>query len=71
MITAETGLATATACRHLRDLVDEGLIVRERSAIAPLGNRDDRYRSLLPEAHVHVDRDGVHVTFGMYAAPAT
>lgn len=69
-ITTETGLPTATAYRHVHDLVDKGLIVLERSAISPQGKRYDLYRSLLSEAHVYLDRDGVHVTFAMDAERA-
>lgn len=60
-ISDETGLAQATAYRHVNQLVEDGLLVDARSAMTPEGSRYELYRSRIEEASLTVDREGVTV----------
>jgi DNA-binding IclR family transcriptional regulator len=62
-ISEETGLAQATAYRHVNQLVEDGLLVDARSAMTPEGSRYELYRSRIEEAALEVDREGVTVTW--------
>lgn len=60
-ISEASGIPLASAYRHVRGLVESGLLVRARSAISPDGKRYDMYRSRIREAALHLTREGVAV----------
>jgi DNA-binding IclR family transcriptional regulator len=60
-IETETAMPQATVYRHVNHLVEEGLLLVERSAITPDGKRYELYRSRLRRARVEVDAAGVRV----------
>lgn len=60
-----TGLATATAYRHVHNLEDAGLLVVARSAISEQGKRYDLYRSTVRTARLEIGPDGVQVSWDL------
>lgn len=60
-VESETGLPQATVYRHVNHLVEERLLVVERSAITPDGKRYDLYRSRIQNARIELDARGVRV----------
>ena len=62
MIEARTGIPTVTCYRHIRTLVDHGLLVVARAALSPEGRPYDLYESTVAVAQLRVDADGVHAT---------
>lgn len=62
-ISEVTGIPLASTYRYVRNLVDDGILVRSRSAISPDGKRYDLYRSRVRRAVLEVSPDGVNVSW--------
>lgn len=62
-ISEVTDIPLASAYRYVRNLVDDGILVRSRSAISPDGKRYDLYRSRVRRAVLEVSPDGVNVAW--------
>lgn len=60
-IEADTGMPQATVYRHVKQLVEEKLLVVERSAITPDGKRYELYRSRVRMARIELDQSGVRM----------
>lgn len=57
----QTGLPIASVYRHVADLVKDGVLVVERSALTSDGKAYDLYRSRLETAHLELAPDRVEV----------
>lgn len=64
-ISEASGIPLASAYRHVRGLVEGGLLVRARSAISPDGKRYDLYRSRLRSGTLTVTDEGVDVDWAV------
>ena len=62
-IEQETELPQATVYRNVRHLVDNNILIVERSAITPEGKRYDLFRSRLRSARMEVDSMGVRIVW--------
>lgn len=62
-ICERTGLPSATAYRHVNDLVDRGLLERVRSAVSQHGQRYGLYRSRFDAIRLSIDEDGVELSW--------
>lgn len=60
-IELETGLPQATVYRHVAGLVENRLLVIERSALTPDGKRYELYRSRVRTARIEMDGSGVRI----------
>lgn len=60
-IEQETALSQATVYRNVRQLVDDNMLIVERSAITPDGKRYDLFRSRIRSARIEVDAAGVRI----------
>lgn len=64
-ISEAADIPLASTYRYVRELVDDGILVRTRSAISPEGKRYDLYRSRIRRAVLEVDADGVDVNWSV------
>lgn len=55
----------ASTYRHVRSLVDSGILVRARSAISEDGKRFDLFRSRIHDASLSLTPDGIEVRWGV------
>lgn len=62
-ISDATRIPLASAYRQVKGLMDDGLMVVERSAMTPDGKTYDLYRSRIRRAVLEVEQDGVHVAW--------
>lgn len=62
-IAQDTGLPLPTAYRHVNRLVEQGLLVVERSALTPDGKRYELYRSRIRSARIELDANGERATW--------
>ncbi len=62
-ISQDTGLPLPTTYRHVNRLLEEGLLVVERSALTPDGKRYELYRSRLRGARIEMDASGERVSW--------
>jgi DNA-binding transcriptional ArsR family regulator len=62
-ISDNTDIPLASAYRQVKSLLDDGLIVVERSAMTSDGKTYDLYRSRIRRAVLEVGPDGVHVVW--------
>lgn len=62
-IAQDTGLPLPTAYRHVNRLVEQGLLVVERSALTPDGKRYELYRSRVRSARIELDANGERATW--------
>ena len=62
-ISQETELPLPTTYRHVNRLLDQGLVVVERSAFTPDGKRFELYRSRVRAARIEMDATGERVTW--------
>lgn len=60
-ISESTGIPLASAYRQVRALLDDGLLVVERSAMTPDGKTYDLYRSRIRRASLQIEPGGVHI----------
>lgn len=60
-ISEETGIPLASTYRHVRSLVEGGLLVRSRSAISEDGKRYDLFRSRVHDARMELTPEGIDV----------
>jgi DNA-binding IclR family transcriptional regulator len=60
-IAQQAGLPTAY--RHVNRLVEQGLLVVERSALTPDGKRYELYRSRVRSARIELDANGERATW--------
>lgn len=62
-IAEETGLPLASTYRHVNRLVEDGVLVVERSALTADGKAYDIYRSRVKAARLELTPDAVHVSW--------
>lgn len=62
-ISQETQLPLPTTYRHVNRLVEQGLVVIERSALTEDGKRFELYRSRIKAARIEMDGAGERVTW--------
>jgi hypothetical protein len=62
-----TRVPTASVYRVIKELVQDGLLIVERSAMTPDGKTYDLYRSRIRRAGLEVDAAGVHLSWDVYA----
>lgn len=62
-ISHDADLPLATTYRHVKRLLDGGLLVVERSALTPDGKRYELYRSRIRNARIELDAKGERVTW--------
>jgi predicted transcriptional regulator len=62
-ITQETGVPIATVYRVVHRLVEQGLLVVERSALTEDGKRYELYRSRIRSSRIEFDAAGERVTW--------
>lgn len=62
-ISQETGLPIATAYRHVNQLVEQGVLIIERSAMTPDGKKYDLYRARVRSARIEIDSGGERIVW--------
>lgn len=62
-IEAGTGLPQATVYRHVTRLLEDGLLVLDRSAMTTDGKRYELYRSRVHHARIEMDGSGVRIVW--------
>lgn len=62
-ISDEAGIPLASTYRQVKALLDDGLMVVERSAMTRDGKTYDLYRSRVRRAVLEVDTEGLHVSW--------
>ncbi len=67
-LSQEASIPLASAYRQIKALVDDGLLVVERSAMTPDGKPYDLYRSRIKVARIEIRADHVEVAWEVNAA---
>ncbi len=67
-ISARTGIPLPSAYRHVRGLVEDGLLYVERSAMTEDGKPYDLYRSVLKRCRIEMVPERIEVTWEMNAS---
>lgn len=62
-ISQETQLPLPTTYRHVNRLVEQGLVIVERSALTDDGKRFELYRSRVKAARIEMDAAGERITW--------